>query len=307
MTTIAYDETSSLELDDLDIEQRGRELTRGNAEVLRERLAAHLSIAVQRIKPCVACIGNIEEGQRAHYAYVLAMELTKAGASEDALLGYLGSYARNCQQPPIADTKFAAAEAMSEGRKALRKRERKQTIRGHGCGVSRDGPLLRFCPYGAPEGRHDCPFIKDIRKAPKRVGITGLLGTFNTVRQLSVPPAWGVSAKGKKLPAAVRSATLIRRRWLWVALGALEVAKGHAGREYLGSLRELSFETDIPRRTLRSDLEAMAAAGWIEWEQGKRADAPGMPSRGCRIRRLLPGDVDVKALLDAFPGAEVER
>jgi hypothetical protein len=121
-----------------------------------------------------------------------------------------------------------------------------------------------------------------------------------------VPPQWGMSARGKTLPACTRSATVTRRRWLWVALGALEAAKGHAGREYLGSLTELSFETDIPRRTLRSDMDAMAAAGWIEWERGKRADAPGMPNRGCRIRRLLPGDVGVQAVLDAFPGAEVD-
>jgi hypothetical protein len=307
MTTSTCDEISTTQLDDVGIQQRHRELTRGNAEVLRERLAEHLGINMQQIKPCVALIGNVEQGQRAHYAYVLAMELTKAGASEDALLGYLGSYARNCQQPPIAEMKFAAAEAVSEGRKALRKRERKQTIRGHGCGVSGQGPLLRFCPYGAPEGRNECPFIRDTRKAPKRVGIAGLVGTFNAVRQFPVRAEWAISGKGKKLPAAARSATIIRRRWLWVCLGALEAAKGHAGREYVGSLTELSFETDIPRRTLRSDLEAMAAAGWIEWEQGKRADAPGMPNRGCRVRRLLPGDVQVRAVLDAFPGAEVVR
>lgn len=289
----------------VDPEVRSRDLAQGNAEVQRAAMADRLGIEPRLVKPCVALIHGIEEGQREQYAFALAIELVKAGASEDAVLGYLGHFAEHCEQPPVANGRFPLSEAVAQGRKVLRMRDRRRRIRGFGCGVQGHSPLLRFCPYNAPDGRLSCPYIQGIRKAPKRESIAGLVGTFSTLRQLPIPEEWAWSEKGRKLPSQVVSAMVTRRRFLWAWIGALEAAKGHAGREYIGSVDELAYHVGGKRRTIVADLAAMEAAGWIAQTKGSRGDHADMPRKGRVIRRLLPGDALVKEVLGVFPGASV--
>jgi len=88
-------------------------------------------------------------------------------------------------------------------------------------------------------------------------------------------------------------------------IGALETAKGQAGVELITSSRELAYAAGYDHSTVRRDLKAMAAAGWIEYTPGlSRKDQGQGLARGARIRRLLPSEWAVAQVKTIFPGAE---
>jgi len=267
---------------------------------LREDLARHLGLPVEVIKPCVANIGPQAEGRRSEFAHILAVELLRAGASPLKVAAYLGYWAERCEQPPKASHAFTLRDLESTLKSATKKQET-EGLRGYGC----RGPLAEFCPYGEAD-RLRCPYISRNRRPLRRDKITTLLGAFNL-------------AKAHRAPADWKPSVVFRRRFLHMAIGALEAAKGYAGGELITSLQELEYQTGISRSTLRRDLEAMAAAGWLSFTPGlSRREKGELPARGAALRRLLPGEAEqarkvspsvalrtgLAAILEAF-GAEV--
>lgn len=269
------------------------------AQQLREDLARKLGLTVELIKPCVASIPPQPEGTRSKWAFVLAVELLRAGASPENTREYLASWVRLCEQPPAARHAFTARDLDSTIRSALSKQQ-SVGLRGYGC----DGELQQYCPYG--EARKTCcPYLARNRRPPQRDKITTLLGAWNL-------------AKGHWIPAHWKPAVVLRRKFLLMGIGALEAAKGFPGGELITSVRELEHETKIARSTLRRDLPEMHKAGWVFYEPGlSRRELGEGPPRGARIRRLLPGEsAEAEAaqraereaeLLKLFPGSEVIR
>jgi hypothetical protein len=175
---------------------------------------------------------------------------------------------------------------------------------GHGC-IRRSSPLLPFCTYGADidaRNRFACPYITKRMVKPSRRQMASLVGTMNLLHRhlrLGLPKGW------RKLAAA-------RRALLYVLIATLEVERGHPGGELWTSERKLAAEFPLPvkRETIRRDLAAMQAAGWIDWTRGKAHQATavnGKPPLGMRVVRLFPGDALVAAVTEAFPGSEEEQ
>lgn len=284
--------------------EREWELRQQNAEVQRDWLAARLGIPREEIKPCVALIGGQPGKKRARIAGVLAYELAKIGIAEDEALSYLGWYVGKCDQPPLADHRFTDAEARAIVRSVYRKKKAGRRILGHGC-IKRTSPLLEFCAYGAdldPQNRFTCPYVTKRMVKPNRRRVASLVGAMNLLHmhlRLQVPKGW------RKLAAA-------RRSLLFLTLAKLEVERGHPGGELWTSERKLQAEFPLPvaRATIRRDLAAMQAAGWIEWRRGKPHRATAAEGRepvGMRVMRLLPGDARLAAVMEIFPGSEVEE
>jgi len=260
----------------------------------REEAARRLELPVEAVKSCVALIPPQPEGQRGYYAFVLAVELLRAGASLVKIAAYIGAWLERCDQPRKANHAFTLRELESTIRSAEKTQET-AGLRGYGCYT---GPLAELCPY-KDAGISNCPYIAHRRKPMRRERINTLLGAFNLSKAHLVPAHW-------------KSQVIPRRRFLYMAFGALEVIKGYAGGELITSLRELEYQTKISRSTLRRDLEAMAAAGWIEFAPGlSRREKRSLPARGACIRRLLPGEsktgdcAKLADVLKAFPGAEI--
>jgi len=282
-------------------QKRDTDLAREVAERQRHALARRLGVDVKEVKPCIAVIGAQPEGHRERMARVIALDLVRAGVPEGAIRSYLEYYAENCDQPPKAKERFSPREALGVLNRILAVQKRGRRIRGYGCKRS-DSPLLPFCPYGAPAGRRSCPFVRGWTKPPTRDSITTLLGAFSTVMDLPVPDSW---RRHRRKGAS--EAIILRRRFLWMAIGALEARKGHAGVEYIGSEAELAYSLQAgSRHTLRTDLQAMCEAGWIEYEPGVswRATADCAGRRGCRVRRLLPVEQMLAEVTRLFPGAQ---
>ena len=283
---------------------RAREVRQQNAEVQRELLATRLGVPKDEIKPCLALMGGRPQGERTHIASVIAYELAKLGASQEDALSYLGWYVGRCDQPPLADHRFTDGEARAAVRSVYRQKESGRRIYGFGC-VRRSSPLLEFCPYGAerdPENRFTCPYISRRMVKPNRRRIASLVGAMNLLHlhlRRGLPKGW------RKLAAA-------RRALLCLTLAKLEVERGHPGGELWTSERQLEAEFPLPikRDTIRRDLAAMQAAGWIEWRRGqchKQTASEGRPPRGMCVMRLLPGDALVTAVKAVFPGAAEEE
>ncbi|NIM07406.1 MAG: hypothetical protein GTO55_11810 [Armatimonadetes bacterium] len=254
-------------------------------EALCEDLSRRLSLPVEVIKPCVANIGPQAEGTRGQYTHVLAVELLRAGASETATAAYLGDWIERCDQPPKAGHAFSLRDLEST-LKSVKRRQSSGGLRGYGC----KGPLGEYCPYSAADRRR-CPYLSRSRRPVRWQSITTLLGAFNLTRAHKTPEHW-------------KSGVIHRRRYLLMAIGALEAAKGYAGTELVTSLRELAYQAGISRSTLRRDLEAMAEAGWIDFLPGESRREKGSLAKGARIRRLLPEEAREAEL--ARLNAEVE-
>ena len=289
--------------DTADLAQRERALRQENAELQREWLAARLGLRKEEVKPCLACMGSQPEGKRARIASVIAYEVAKIDVSEDQALSYLGWYVGKCDQPPLADHRFTDGEARAIVRSVYRKKKAGRRILGHGC-IKRTSPLLEFCPYGADidaENRFACPYIRRRMVKPDRRRIASLVGAVNLLHlhlRPGIPKGW------RKLAAA-------RRSLLILTLAKLEVERGHPGGELWTSERKLQAEFPLPvtRTTIRRDLEAMQAASWIEWHRGKPHQATAAEGReplGMRVMRLFPGDARLAAVMEIFPGSEVE-
>ena len=283
--------------------QRERALRQENAELQREWLAARLGLPKDEIKPCLALMGSQPEGQRTHIASVIAYELAKIGIAEEQALSYLGWYVGKCDQPPLADHRFTDGEARAIVWSVYRKKKAGRRILGHGC-IKRTSPLLEFCPYGADvdaENRFSCPFIRRRLVKPDRRRIASLVGAVNLLHMHLRP---GIPKGWRKLAAT-------RRSLLILTLAKLEVERGHPGGELWTSQRKLQAEFPLPiaRTTICKDLEAMQAAGWIKWTRGKPHQATAAEGRepaGMRVMRLFPGDARLAAVMQAFPGAQVE-
>jgi len=287
----------------VEVAQRERGLRQQNAEVQREWLAARLEVPKEEVKPCLACMGGQHEGKRAHTAGVIAYELAKIGITEDQALSYLGWYVGKCDQPPLADHRFTDGEARAAVRSIYRKKKAGRRILGHGC-IRRSSPLLEFCSYGADvdaENRFTCPYISRRMVKPDRRRIASLVGAANLLHlhlRPGIPKGW------RKLAAT-------RRSLLFLTLAKLEVERGHPGGELWTSQRKLQAEFPLPiaRATIRKDLEAMQAAGWIKWMRGKphqATAAEGKEPLGMRVMRLFPGDARLAAVMEVFPEAQVE-
>ncbi len=279
-----------------DLARRERELRQGNAEWQREQLAARLHVPLECIKPCVALIGRIHEGRRQEFCRVVVIELVKAGAAEEDIRGHIGYFVESqCEQPPLANRPFTHKEAEQTIRSVLAKAKRERIL-GHGC-INPASPLLEFCPYGAPEGRYSCPYVRGLIRAPKRKGISSLIGALNLLLQHPVPPGWSERQRA-------------RRALLTWTVAALEQLKGYGGAELVTSEAELVryLPTRTTRRTVRRDLAAMRDAGQIRWAKGKsRKGRAGLPPEGVKILRLFPGDAAVTVVKDVFPTAEEDR
>ncbi len=209
---------------------------------------------------------------RGRYAFLLAVELLRAGATQTKAAAFLGDWASRCEQPPKAKHVFTVREVESAVAAARKKQER-GGLRGFGCNKE----LSQYCPYGL-KGRDRCPYIARNKRQPKRESITSLLGAVNLAKTLPVPEHW-------------KPSVTLRRRYLLIVIGALEAAKGFAGGELLTSYSELAYESRLPRTNVRRDLEEMAEAGWISFKPGlSRKGRSGLPPQGARIRRLLPGE-----------------
>jgi hypothetical protein len=272
-----------------DTEQATGHWNEARIDFLRQILAEKLGVDVALIKPCVACIGPQEEGHRGAVCYALAVEYLRTGASPDVVTAVLGEWAGRCAQPPRAREAFTARDVASAIKGAVQK-QKTVGLRGHGC---KRGVLGEMCPYGGGErGMAVCPYIRRNRRPPKRDRITTLLGTHNLARAHKPGPGW-------------KPGQTVRRRYLLIVIGALETAKGQAGVELITSSRELAYAAGYERSTVRRDLKAMAAAGWIEYTPGlSRKDQGQGLARGARIRRLLPGEWAVAQVKTIFPGAE---
>lgn len=259
-------------------------------EAMRERMAERLGLDVRNIKPCVATLPPQEGGRRGEFCRVLAVELLRAGASKEVCLAYLGGWAEDCCQPPRAPHEFAPPEVASILKSALSTQER-GGLRGYGC---KTGPLAEVCPYGGGRpGMARCPFLAGRRRPPRREPMATLLGAYNVARRHSVPAEWTPQQA-------------VRRRFLMMAIAALEVAKNYGGGQLFTSGRELAYHAQVPRTTVGRDLVAMRHAGWIEYEPGRSRREPGDLPRGARIRRLLPGELWDRLIREAFPEATEE-
>lgn len=259
-------------------------------DTMRERMAERLGLDVRNVRPCVAAIRPQEEGRRGEFCRVLAVELLRAGASKEVCLAYLGGWAEDCCQPPRASQKFAPSEVASIVKSAL-KTQRHGGLRGYGC---KTGPLAEICPYGGgTQGMGVCPSIAQRRRPAKRERIATLPGAWNLARQHMAPLQW----TGQQT---------VRRRFLMMAIAALEVGKNYGGGQLFTSVRELAYQTGIPRSTVARDLVAMRDAGWVEYEPGRNRREPGDLPRGARIRRLLPGELWDALAREAFPEATEE-
>lgn len=289
--------------DVVDLARRERTLRQQNAEVQREWLAARLGLPKEEIKPCLALMGSQPEGKRAHVASVIAYELAKLDVTEEQALSYLGWYVGKCDQPPLADHRFTDSEARAIVRSVYREKKASRRILGHGC-IKRSSPLLEFCPYGAdidPKNRFSCPYIQRRMVKPSRRRIASLVGATNLLHmhlRMGIPKGW------RRLAAP-------RRSLLYLVLAKVEVERGHPGGELWTSERKLEAEFPLPitRATIRKDLAAMDAAGWIKWTPGKPHEATaadGKSPLGMRVMRLLPGDALLAALSEVFPDSEVE-
>jgi len=297
---VAHEDTATRE----SAPAREREAKQHNAEVQREMLATRLGVPKGEIKPCLALIGGQPQSKRAHIAGVIAYELAKIGVSQEDALSYLGWYVGKCDQPPLADHRFTDGEARAAVRSVYRQKESGRRILGYGC-VRRSSPLLEFCPYGAdtdPENRFTCPYISRRMVKPNRRRIASLVGAMNLLHlhlRRGLPKGW------RKLAAT-------RRSLLYLTLAKLEVERGHPGGELWTSERQLRFELPLPvtRDTVRRDLAAMQAAGWVEWTRGKshrETASEGRSPLGMRVMRLFPGDALIAAVKDVFPGAAEEE
>ena len=289
--------------DTVDLAQRERKLRQQNAEVQREWLAARLEVPKDEIKPCLACMGSQPEHKRARIASVIAYELAKIDVTEEQALSYIGWYVGKCDQPPLADHRFTDGEARAIVRSVYREKKAGRRILGHGC-IRRSSPLLEFCPYGADidaENRFACPYIRRRMVKPDRRRIASLVGAVNLLHlhlRPGIPKGW------RKLAAT-------RRSLLILTLAKLEVERGHPGGELWTSERKLQAEFPLPvtRTTIRRDLEAMQVAGWITWTRGKahqETTGEGRTPLGMRVMRLFPGDARLAAVMEVFPGSEVE-
>jgi len=287
----------------VDVAERDRTLRQENAEVQRELLAARLGVPKDEIKPCLACMGGQPEHKRARIANAIAYGLAKIDITEDRALSYLGWYVGRCDQPPLADHSFTDGEAQAIVRSIYRRKKAGRRILGHGC-IRRDSPLLEFCPYGADidaENRFTCPYIRRRMVKPDRRRVASLVGAMNLLHmhlRMGIPKGW------RRLSAS-------RRALLCLVLAKLEVERGHPGGELWTSERKLEAEFPLPiaRATIRRDLAAMQAVGWIEWRCGKphqATAAEGKEPLGMRVMRLFPGDARLAAVMQAFPGAQVE-
>jgi hypothetical protein len=285
---------------------KARHLATGNGEVQRGELARRLGIPVETVRPCIAVMvyaGRAEE-TREQGAKIIAADLVKLRVAEDAARGVLGLYVSQCEQV-TASHRFTDREANAWLRHYQQQQAAGRRIYGFGC--KRRSILLEHCPYGAPEGRHLCPSVRGLYRVPKRESLATATGMWHAAQGHVIPEGW------TRLEAC-------RRRLLWLELGVLENLRGHGGEAYIGSLRELKEMALVrtSRETLGSDLRAMAAAAppWIVYEPGRswRGNA-GLPRRGCRIIRLLPGTTrapdsqafrdTLGAVLSEFPDAEV--
>lgn len=256
-----------------------------HAEWLRDSIAKELGLDPQAIKPCVAVLASTPQpkGARGAGGHKLAVEFIRAGAKPDVLCTFLGAWAQRCAQPPYANHPFTPRDIAATIR-GVAKIARDGRLYGFGCDNPHD--LRPFCPYGGGEaGKKACPYLQVRRRPPTRKSTTTLLGAWNLARTHEVPPGW-------------RPRQIVRRRYLMLAIGAVEIAKGHGGCQLFTSTRELADESGIERHTLMRDLRAMATAGWIEYVPGRsrveiaRLAKAGVevPTRGARIRRLLPGE-----------------
>jgi len=241
---------------------------------LRDDLASFLGADPDNVKPCVALLPPPQEqGRRGELALVIAVTLAKAGVGESEALQYLGWYRARCAQPPRTRTTFTAREVTAIWRQ-VKKMSDAGKLRGFGC---KSGPLAELCPFAELD---DCPFYARMKRPQRRPQTASLVGCWGMIRQHPRPACWS------ELQDA-------RRRLLFVAIGALEGLKGHAGEQLITSERELaSYVQIIPRTTVARDLRAMAAAGWVMFRPGlaRRGNA-GIPPRGCIIRRLMAGEV----------------
>jgi hypothetical protein len=287
-----------------ELAQRERMLRQQNAEVQRELLAARLGVPMEEIKPCVALMGGQPEGRRAEIASVIAYELAKLGVPEEQALSYLGWYVGKCDQPPIADGRFTDREARAILRSVYRQKASGRRIHGYGC-IRRSSPLLEFCPYGADldaDNRFKCPYVSRRMVKPDRRRMASLVGVANLLHKHLRP---GIPDGWRRLAAT-------RRALLYFVLATLEVERGHSGGELWTSERALHAEFPLPitRTTIRGDLAAMHAAGWIKWTRGRdhrNTAASGRSPLGTRVLRLFPGDARLAIVAETFPGSEVER
>lgn len=241
---------------------------------LRDDLASFLGADPDNIKPCMALIAPPQQqGRRGELARVIAVTLAKAGVGESEALQYLGYFRARCAQPPRTRTTFTAREVTTIWRQAKKLHDAGK-LRGFGC---KSGPLAELCPFAELD---DCPFYARLKRPQKRPETASLVGCWGMVRQHPRPAGWS------ELQDA-------RRRLLFVAIGALEVLKGHGGEQLITSERELAgYVQIIPRNTVARDLRAMAAASWLVFRPGlTRHGNAGIPPRGCIIRRLMPGEV----------------
>ena len=255
-------------------------------EQMRERMADRLSLDVNLIRPCVALLPPQSEGQRGLAAHVLAVELLRAGVNEQTVLAEVGAFASRCDQPPKATHKLGPPDVRAIVNSAART-QRRSGLRGYGC---KTGPLATICPH---ENISDCPFILKRRRPRKRDMIANLVGAWNLAREHQAPRAW-------------QAAQIVRRRFLLLAVAALEVVKGYGGGELITSARELAWQTSIPLSTVRRDLRAMAASGWISYTPGRSRQELGDLPQGARVRRLLPGEAIENLVREVFPEAEAE-
>lgn len=241
---------------------------------LRDHLASFLGVDPENIKPCVAKIAPPDrEGRRAELALVIAITLAKAGIDEHGAMQYLGYWRGRCAQPPKTHRTFTKREVDSIW-KQTKKLLDSGKLRGYGCN---SGPLAEVCPFPTHE---DCPFYARMKKPQKRPRTASLVGCWGMQRAHEKPVGWS------RLEDA-------RRRLLFVAIASLENIKGHGGEQLISSERELAEHFGaISHHTLRADLQAMAAEGWILFRPGltRRGNA-GIPPRGCVIRRLFHDEV----------------
>lgn len=282
--------------DTVDRGARDRRLTLANAEAQRLLLAERIGVPVERVKPCVALLGNISEGRRKEFCWCLVIELVRAGADEGSIRGHVGYYVESqCQQPPFADKQFTHKEAERVVREVL-EMAKHERIRGHGC-KNPQNPLLEFCPFrSSHENWHyDCPYVRGFFKQPRRKSISTLIGALNLLASHKIPAHWRERARP-------------RRALLTWTIAALEQVKGYAGGELITDEDELVryFPGETTRKTVRADLQAMEEAKQIKWVRGQRRRA-GQPRVGMKITRLFPpGRERIAAALQAFPGAEEE-
>jgi len=234
---------------------------------LREEAARLLELHLDVVKPCWPRITGQPEGRRAEVCHLLAVEILRAGASPMKAMGFLSQWLGHCEQPPEARHAFTLREAESTV-KSVARRQKSEGLLGYGC----KGPLAEWCPYS---DKRECAYLAHRRKVRKRESITTLAGAWRLAMAHRIPEGW-------------TERQVWRRRCLLMAFGALEQLKGYSGQALITSERELEYQIEINRGTLRRDLAAMAAAGWIEYAPGLSRQQQGDSlSRGTRIVRLL--------------------